>query len=203
MTDLFKEKSKDWDANQMRLELAKNISGAIVENVAIAPHMRALDFGAGTGLVTSRLAPLLQHITALDTSRSMLDKLLEKEELKTNVTALCGDIFSGLLKETKEFDLIVSAMALHHVEDTPKLIETFANHLKPGGTIALADLDEEDGSFHPPGTDGVFHNGINRDRLSQILLQHGFHDIKYFPAHSITKEGAEYTIFLVVARLES
>jgi 2-polyprenyl-3-methyl-5-hydroxy-6-metoxy-1,4-benzoquinol methylase len=48
-----------------------------------------------------------------------------------------------------QFDLIMSAMALHHVKDTSTLINSFYEHLKPGAKAALADLDKEDGSFHP------------------------------------------------------
>ncbi|NIV32583.1 MAG: methyltransferase domain-containing protein, partial [Anaerolineae bacterium] len=65
----------------------------------------------------------------------------------------------------RQFDLIVSAMALHHVEDTERLLQRFHQHLSPGGGIALADLDQEDGSFHPPEVEGVFHDGFDRTAL--------------------------------------
>ena len=39
-------------------------------------------------------------------------------------------------------------MAMHHVEDTAHFLKTLYDHLNPGGFIAVADLDKEDGSFH-------------------------------------------------------
>ena len=70
---------------------------------------------------------------------------------------------------------------MHHVEDTEKLIQRFAEHLKPGAKIALADLDKEDGSFHPQDTKGVFHSGFDRDEFQQFtgeirIRRHPFRD---------------------------
>lgn len=62
---------------------------------------------------------------------------------------------------TERFDGIISAMALHHIKDTQHLLRTFTSHLHPGGFIALADLDREDGSFHTHGNEGVFHFDLN------------------------------------------
>jgi len=54
-------------------------------------------------------------------------------------------------------------MALHHIESTQALVQVFSDHLKPGGMVALADLDKEDGSFHPEGSEGIFHRGFERN----------------------------------------
>lgn len=43
---------------------------------------------------------------------------------------------------------------------------------------ALAELDPEDGSFHPPGTEGVLHHGFDRDRLARQLTDAGFVDVE-------------------------
>jgi len=97
------------------------------------------------------------HVTAVDVSQAMLDKLASKTELAGKVDGVCQNILERPLD--KQFDLIVSAMAMHHVEDTDLLMLRFAEHLKPGGQVALADLDVEDGDFHPANTEGVFHAG--------------------------------------------
>ena len=88
---------------------------------------------------------------------------------------------------------------MHHVEDTEHLIKTFALHLNPNGKIALADLDTEDGSFHPEDIEGVYHHGFDRDALRAILEQNGFADIEFVTAHTVNKEGKDYPIFLVTA----
>ena len=93
----------------------------------------------------------------------------------------------------------MSALAMHHVKDISKRIQRFSEHLSHGALIALADLDNEDGSFHPKDTEGVFHFGFERNPLQIILEKHGFREIKFITAHTINKEGKKYPIFLVTA----
>jgi 2-polyprenyl-3-methyl-5-hydroxy-6-metoxy-1,4-benzoquinol methylase len=198
MTDLFEAKAQDWDANDRRTKLAAAISGSILEHVQLHERMSVLDFGAGTGLVSARIAPRVNRIVAVDTSKAMLDKLEAKPELKGKVDTVCQDLLDTPLDA--RFDLIVSAMAMHHVENTSRLIDRFAEHLHDSGMVALADLDREDGSFHPADTEGVFHFGFDRDDLRVLLQGHGFNQIEFFTAHTINGEEKDYPVFLVTAR---
>jgi cyclopropane fatty-acyl-phospholipid synthase-like methyltransferase len=197
MTDMFKEKAQDWDVNDRIKQLSSAIGSCIIKNVELNEQMHVLDFGAGTGLITSQVAPHVSKITAVDISQSMLDKLIAKQELKDKVQALCQDITSeptGI-----EYDLIMSAMAMHHVEDTDNMVKQFAVHLKSGAKIALADLDKEDGSFHPKGVEGVYHDGFERDEFRATLAKHGFKDINFETAHTVNGETRPYPIFLALA----
>ena len=160
-----------------------------------------LDFGAGTGLICAQIAPMVNRIVAVDTSQAMLDKLESKPELQGKVETVCRDILDDPLDA--RFDLIASAMAMHHVEDTARLLERFNEQLNDSGMIALADLDKEDGSFHPPDTQGVFHFGFERDQLRAKLESHGFEQVEFFTAHIIKGEEKDYPVFLVTARKAS
>ena len=197
MTDLFNEKAKDWDADEMKKALSSAVGSSILQHVRLSDQMVVMDFGAGTGLISSHVAPLVNKIAAIDVSKAMLDQLVLKPELQGNVEAVCQDII--LEPIDTQFDLIVSAMALHHVEDTGNLIRIFCEHLKPGAQVALADLDKEDGSFHPEDAQGVFHDGFERDELKTLLEKNGFDDIRFFTAHVINKEDKQYPVFLVTA----
>ncbi|MDH5183069.1 MAG: class I SAM-dependent methyltransferase [Gammaproteobacteria bacterium] len=197
MSDLFTEKAQDWDVNEMVLALSTAIGGSIVNSIELNDSMHVMDFGAGTGLITSHVAPHVNKITAVDVSESMLEKLLAKEDLQGKVEALCQDITQQPFGT--EFDLIVSAMAMHHVEDTEKMVQRFAEHLKTGGQVALADLDKEDGSFHPTDVEGVFHSGFDREEFTAVLEKYGFKDINFVTAHTVNKEEKTYPIFLAVA----
>ena len=197
MTDLFKEKAEEWDANDRRSQLANAISASILHHVPLHENMDVLDFGAGTGLISAHIAPRVKRIVAADTSQAMLDKLKAKPELKGKVETVCQDLLDHPLSD--RFDLIVSAMALHHVDSTSTLMQRFAQHLKSSGMIALADLDKEDGSFHPADTEGVFHFGFDRADLGELLQSHGFRQIEFFTAHTINGEEKDYPIFLVTA----
>jgi SAM-dependent methyltransferase len=197
MADLFEVKAKDWDANERRTRMAAAIGGSILEHVELNERMNVLDFGAGTGLISSQIAPRVKRVVAVDTSPAMLDKLQSKPELKGRVETVCRDILEQPLED--KFDLIASAMTLHHVEDTARLLRTFGEHLIDSGKLALADLDKEDGSFHPPDTEGVFHQGFDREELGRLLEEQGFEQIEFFTAHTIAGDENEYPVFLVTA----
>ncbi len=197
MADLFNEKAKDWDVNDMVLQLSNAVGAAILENMTLHDQMQVMDFGAGTGLITSHVLPHVKNITAVDVSQAMLQQLVAKPEFKGKVEALCQDILEQPLKQ--KFDLIMSAMALHHVEDTNLLMQRFADMLNPGAKIALADLDSEDGSFHPEDIEGVFHAGFERDHVKKLLEKNGFKAVRFVTAHTVIKENKSYPIFLVIA----
>ena len=75
----------------------------------------------------------------------------------------------------------------------------FPAHLKPNGKVALADLDKEDGTFHAEGTEGIYHEGFDRDEMRSILEKNGFRDIKFVTAHTVAGEEKDYPVFLVTA----
>lgn len=156
-----------------------------------------MDFGAGTGLICAHVAPRVEKIYAVDISESMLERLAAKPELQGKVEPICQNILETPLDE--KVDLIMSAMAMHHVEDTEQLLRVFADHLEPGGMLALADLDKEDGSFHPADTEGVFHQGFDRVAIQALLEKQGLDAIEFSTAVEVTREGKSYPIFLVTA----
>ena len=197
MTDKFKGKAKDWDVTDRIKQLSAGIGSSILKNVAFNSTMHVMDFGAGTGLITSQVAPFVNKITAVDISQAMLDQLIAKQELKDKVQALCQDITS---KPTGEkYDLIMSAMAMHHVKGTDNMVKQFAAHLKSGGKVALADLDKEDGSFHPAGVEGVYHSGFERSEFLATLEKHGFKDVRFETAHTVQGDNGTYPVFLALA----
>ena len=196
-TDLFKDKADDFDANDIPRQLSAGIGASILSNVVLSDGMQVMDFGAGTGLITTQVADKVGRVTCVDVSQAMLEKLASKEELQGKVDILCQNILEQPIG--REFDLIVSAMAMHHVEDTDRMVQRFAEHLKPGARAALADLDEEDGTFHPADVEGVYHAGFNRDAFKGILEKHGFKDINFVTAHTVNKEENSYPVFLAVA----
>ena len=198
MTDHFAEKSRDWDERPVPLQISQAV-GRLLEGLDWDPSMRVMDFGAGTGLIAASIAPHVSRIVAVDTSPSMLEALAAKESLQGKVDCRCQDILESPLEE--RFDAVVSAMALHHVEDTGALAARFAEHLKRGGLLALADLDREDGSFHEPGTEGVFHHGFDRVTLQSIFEAAVFENVQFVTALEVEKEGkGPFTVFFVSAR---
>jgi predicted TPR repeat methyltransferase len=165
--------------------------------------MAAIDYGCGTGLLTLALRPAVQRITGVDSSSAMLAKLQEKLQATgvTDVDTRLLDLEVQPPPDDMAADLIVSAMTLHHIADISKLLHAFHQWLRPGGYLALADLDAEDGAFHQDAT-GVHHFGVDRSWLTAQLSGMGLHDVDAITAHVVERPDAagaprRYPVFLV------
>ncbi len=201
----FDKEAAQWDANPGRVKLAGEVAGAIIREIGPTREMDVLDFGCGTGLVTLRLQPLVKTILGVDSSQGMLGVLEGKINGQglTNVHARFVDFEKGG-RVKGSYDLIVSSMTLHHVPDTAALFIQWHGLLKPGGMLAAADLDAEDGSFHGDNT-GVFHLGFDREELKKLLRDAGFRDVHSTTATTMTKEVAdggkrEFQVFLIIGK---
>ena len=192
----FDQAANSWEQRPISQQLASSIPAAIEQAIILQPQQRLLDFGAGTGLLSAALATQVAEIVALDTSDAMLAVLTEKQ--LPNVRIVNQDIFAGL---ADQFDGVVSCMAVHHVADTAGLFQVFFQQLVSGGFIAIADLDQEDGSFHGDNEGkGVKHLGFDRQQLTTILQDIGYQDIAFNTAVNIEKDGRNYPVFLLIAR---
>lgn len=194
-----------WEEDPTRTGIARAVAGAILEAVPLAGTERALEFGCGTGLVTGLLAPSVGHLLAMDNSPGMLDVLRRKlRELGIgNVEPLEADIAQPM--PAGPFDLVLSSMTLHHIEDVAGLFARVRDALAPGGRVAFADLAKEDGSFHGAEVPGVMHHGFEPAQLTGWLEAAGFADVGVRIAHRIRRTRAdgstrEYPVLLVTAR---
>ncbi len=201
----FDQAAAEWDNNPGRVKLARAVGEAIARAIPLQPSWRALDYGAGTGLLTLNLQPRVGSLVALDSSEGMLAKLTQKLEASGigNVRARHWDLAAKPFPETG-FDLVVSSMTFHHLRDVPLVLERLTSLLKPGGWLAAADLDTEDGSFHGDAAD-VFHRGFNRSQIAAWLAQAGLSRILVQDAHVMQKESASgerrsYGVFLAAGQ---
>jgi cyclopropane fatty-acyl-phospholipid synthase-like methyltransferase len=201
----FDQIAAQWDESPMRAGIATAIAEAIATAVPLAPDWRALEYGCGTGLVGVRLLPRLAHLVATDLSPGMLAVLREKAASAglDRITTQVLDLTTAA-PPAERYELIFSSMALHHIPDVAALIRAFGAMLVPGGWIALADLDAEDGSFHGPDVPGVAHHGFDRALIGRWLSDAGFTNVTSRTAHTVTKtrdaETRQYPIFLATAQ---
>jgi len=181
-----------------RVKNAKSISDMIITKVKLSRDMTIIDFGAGTGLLSYFIAPFVDTIIAVDNSPSMLEVFSQKsDEFECNTEVIEADL--SVDKIDKKFDGIISSMTLHHLEDTTALLSSLYDMLTPDGFIALADLDDEDGTFHSDN-EGVYHFGFDRDSLKNIASAVGFRDIAIESVSTIEKPHRVFTTFLMTAR---
>jgi predicted TPR repeat methyltransferase len=195
----FDLKAATWDAEPGRRVMAQAIVTAILRHVPVSTGMRVLDVGCGTGLVGLPLASLTGNALGVDLSTGMVERFLAKvatAEL-AGVRAEVRDVIADPLPPTS-IDVVVSAMAFHHIPDIAALLAALHRTLVPGGWLAVADLESEDGSFH--GNDPVPHNGFAPEKLAEQMQAAGYTVIATERVHVMTKQGRDYPIFLAVAR---
>lgn len=195
-TTHFDTAARDWDQRPTSLQLTA-VPERLLAQLPLQTSDHVLDFGAGTGLLSTAIAPQVAQVTALDMSGAMLQVLDEKGF--ANITTRQKDIFAGL---PEQYHAIVSCMAMHHVADTAALLRAFAAALHSGGRIALVDLYAEDGSFHGDNAaKGVQHFGFAPDSLRALAEQAGFVDIAFSEILRLQHaNGRAYPLFLMTGR---
>lgn len=200
--NIFDNRAAAWDDKPRRAKLAADVARAICDTVKITPGMDILDFGCGTGLLTLQFPPLARSVTGIDSSKGMLAVLEEKirEQGLKNVTARCIDVEKGELPDGT-YDLIVSSMTFHHIRDVQPVLAILSSLLKPAGTLAIADLDSDNGKFHDT-PEGVSHNGFDRCIMKKHFERAGFVRIRNRTAAIVQKESASgelraFTVFLM------
>lgn len=193
--DYFAIKAETFDSEKSITQNVGHIGQIILKNVSFSKEMHIMDFGSGTGLLLSQIAPYVGKITAVDISPSMTGILKSKiETLKCKLEIVELDLTTEKI-DTK-FAAIISSMTIHHIENVQELFNKFYSLLYDHGTIAIADLDVEDGTFHAEDT-GVFHLGFNRAEFLGFAEKAGFKNLKIQTASIMNKPTGTYSVFLL------
>jgi ubiquinone/menaquinone biosynthesis C-methylase UbiE len=197
----FNKAAATWDNKPQRVRMANDVARAIIGTVNPGPETDVLDIGCGTGLLTFALQPHVRSVTAIDSSPGMLAELEKKIAAQgiSTVRTLCVDLEKDDLPGP--FDLVVSSMTFHHIRETDRLLRRIYAGLRPGGKIAIADLDSDEGKFHE-SNEGVFHFGFDRYLLRRSFETAGFVNVRNRTAAIMPKPGPEgemrtFTVFLM------
>jgi tRNA (cmo5U34)-methyltransferase len=199
----FDIKAGEWDKNPMHWDRSEAIAKEIIKLIPLKKEMTALEYGAGTGILSFMLKDHVNEIFLMDNSSEMLKIMNEKIETTKvkNLKTLNFDLEQTDYKEGK-FDLIFTQMVLHHVTDIENIINKFYNLLNPGGYLAIADLYTEDGTFH--GEDFIGHKGLDIEILSDQIKRQGFTNIIHRQCFVINRkisdtETKQFGVFLLIA----
>jgi tRNA (cmo5U34)-methyltransferase len=141
-TTVFDEHAREYDALRRRLVPGfDGFYGAALEAVALAsrPVRRVLDLGAGTGLLAAMVAGAHPdaEIVLLDGAAGMLDQA--RERLGDRASYAVRDLGDPL--PSGPWDAVVSALAVHHLDDAGKraLFARVHDALAPGGIFVNAE----------------------------------------------------------------
>ena len=113
----------------------------LIEEWQTAPSIDVLDVGAGTGLFSAMVLARypVGRICLLDGSAGMLEQARARLPAEDRVECRLADMASADLGG--QWDLIVSALAIHHLSDGTKrdLYQRIRLALKPGGLFVNAE----------------------------------------------------------------
>lgn len=199
----FDQRAQTWDENPIHLNRAIAIAEKMNQRIELNEKKSALEYGAGTGDLSFLLKDSIQNITTMDSSREMVRVMCEKlaKMQVLNVHPLVFDLeTSDYTLQT--FDLLYMQMVLHHVIDIKIFLNKCYHLLDNSGTLVIADLYSEDGSFHGTGFNG--HLGFDITELNKILGEIGFKDIQTQECYQMKRtlesgETKSFPLFLLTA----
>jgi len=197
----FDKHAEKWDSKR-RIERAKIISEEIIKNIEIKSYYKAMDFGGGTGLITFNLYDKLNNIVLVDPSKKMLEIAKEKidEYNINNVKTIQVKLDEEKIDE-KDFDIIISSMALHHVVNLQKTIDELYKYLKKDGQICIVELLKGEETFHQNEDNFKGHDGFKKEQLENYLERAGFKNIESYIFYTGIKENSEknieYNLFIM------
>lgn len=97
---------------------------------------RLLDLGTGSGLA---LEPWLKrgiHITAVDSSQTMLSMMMDRaREVGIEPTTSVSDVMAYVSSCSQRFDVVTFISLLHHIPDYLSLLTQSARLISPGGAL--------------------------------------------------------------------
>jgi ubiquinone/menaquinone biosynthesis C-methylase UbiE len=182
----------DLDAEVLRPYLSEVIAW-VQELAADLPLRRIVDLGSGTGTGALALAQRFAgaDVVALDVSVQLLDRLEAKARdlgVADRIRTVQADL-DAAWPAIDTADLVWASSSLHHMADPDRVLtEVFAT-LRPGGLLAVAELD----SFPRflPDDLGIGRPGLEA-RCHAALAERVAHDVPHLGADwgpSLTKAG--------------
>jgi ubiquinone/menaquinone biosynthesis C-methylase UbiE len=169
LRDTYSSAAASWDAGPSRVY--RLLADALVACVPdVVTGVRVLDLGAGTGVVTSSLAPTGAYVIAADVAYGMLH-----HGAATRPPAVCADA-ARLPFRTNSFDHVVAAFVLNHVPDLVGALTELARIVRPGGSIAASSFPTD--RQHPA-----------KDAIGKVIDAAGFVPPAWFATFKAEREG--------------
>jgi len=135
----FEQVAGKWD--EMRSGFfSESVRESAIARAYLHPEMTVADVGAGTGFVSSGLAPLVRRVHVLDGSSAMLEVARKNLASLDNVEFHLADGLSLPLPDAS-VDAVFANMYLHHCPDPLAAIREMVRVLRPAGRLVITDLD--------------------------------------------------------------
>jgi ubiquinone/menaquinone biosynthesis C-methylase UbiE len=197
-TDNFADRAAEWD-NPSKIEMTDKFVAAMLKKVKPGDDWKALEIGAGTGLVGLQILHEVKTVVFEDTSEAMLGVLKQKLTGSENAEILHGEVFEY---QEKDINLVFSCMAFHHLPDIDKTLNHLHKITTENALIIVGDIRTEDGSFHH--FEPIPHTGFDTDELAFQFSRAGFKVLSVETYNVLERERTpgvigNYEQFLLIA----
>jgi S-adenosylmethionine-diacylgycerolhomoserine-N-methlytransferase len=159
---------------------------AAIDALGLRPGNRVLDLGCGTGLnlrhLQRRIGPTGREI-ALDASPSMLRQAARRARQHDwgNVRFICGDASTVDPGAWAPVDGAIASYALSVIPDWPAAWRTLRRATRPGGRIAVVDMQDPEGWWRALRPLARWLCGVSRADIEARpwrLLEAELHDVQ-------------------------
>lgn len=138
------------DFNKARLDVIESqIRSHFTCQEGLTPfsNLSIIDIGSGGGLISEPLASKGATVTGIDASAASV-QVAKRHAKQSNVDVeYRHQLSSEVVKEGRQFDVVINAEVVEHVPDQKQLINECASMVKPGGLLILATLNRTVKSF--------------------------------------------------------
>jgi ubiquinone/menaquinone biosynthesis C-methylase UbiE len=154
-----------------RLLGVRGVHRELVERAQLAPGLRVLEIGCGTGnlALTAKRACPAAEVTGLDPDPAALAKGRRKAARARLTLRFDQGFAQALPYPDASFDRVLSSLMLHHLDDAdrPAALREVRRVLEPGGSLHVLDLA---GTSHGPRR--LRHHADGR--IPELMVQAGF-----------------------------
>ena len=199
MIDNFASRAAEWDSAE-KIGMTDIFVSEMLRNVMLDKKWKALEIGAGTGLVGLRILQGVDSVVFEDTSESMLNVLKRKVSENDSVEIIHGEVFDY---KKQDINLIFSCMAFHHLPDIDKALKHLWQITVPNAVIVIGDIRSEDGSFHR--FEPIPHRGFDTHQLAEQFKKAGFeveshHTYNVLSRERVVGKITDYEQFMLIAK---
>ena len=160
------ERAASWDdqaeAHVYASQAFETLEPVVRQHLGAFDELRVLDFGAGTGLLTAKLAPLCRDVVAVDIAPKMIEMLAAKSAREgwSNVAVHTGELeqLVGSGEVQGAFDLVVASSVCSFLPDFTSSLSLLRSLLRPGGLFVQWD-------WHG-ATAGDWAKGFTREQVA-------------------------------------
>jgi 2-polyprenyl-3-methyl-5-hydroxy-6-metoxy-1,4-benzoquinol methylase len=146
----YDEHAAEQSKTELFVKLAESNAPYILEQYAFDKGTTTvLDFACGTGLTSRSIAAHVKSIVGVDISPVSIEhynKLAQEagyttDQMHGHALELKGT--PGELGDAK-FDVVVSSMAYHHIDNIDRITRVLERFIKPGGALIIVDITSID-----------------------------------------------------------